>query len=227
MDLCIALNGLFTTYDHVCSVSHVEKIKSIGSCYLAVSGAPDAREDHAESAVSVAFNMLRIADILLKSWPQLSVKIGIHSGPLVGGVLGTRKFAYDIFGDTVNTASRLMSSAAPRALQVSTATYAHLPYSIIERYDWQDTQLTLKGKGIVAAHVLHNLTRRTKIERHSFRKASVVMSDGEVRSPPVSPLRPPVVLAPCEECPVRKESFPEVVFQGKTLNVSPRASTTQ
>jgi class 3 adenylate cyclase len=99
-ELCVLLNRLFSAYDDLCRAAGVEKIKSIGNVYLAVAGAPDARPDHAVAAVGVAFQMYHIAEEVLHRWPQLSIRIGINSRPLVGGVLGTKKFAYDIFGET-------------------------------------------------------------------------------------------------------------------------------
>eukprot|EP00759_Apiculatamorpha_spiralis_P037540 PhF_6_TR37445/c0_g1_i1/m.55033 len=178
MALCKVLNHLFTAYDHLCKAARVEKIKSIGGVYLAVVGAPEARPDHVVTALSVAFNMLRIGDALLSRHPELSIRIGIHTGPLVGGVLGTRKLAYDVFGDTVNTSSRLMSSAGPRTIHISTQVYEQCPYTVLERFDWQGTTLQLKGKGTVPAYSLVNLKRRTKESRHEFR-ATYKMRDGE------------------------------------------------
>jgi guanylate cyclase len=111
------LNEVFTAFDRLAARHGVEKIRTIGDGYMAASGVPVARADHAEALALLALDML--AHVRHGS---VSVRIGINSGPLVAGVVGTLKFQYDLWGDTVNTASRMESHGEPDRIQISRAT---------------------------------------------------------------------------------------------------------
>jgi class 3 adenylate cyclase len=111
------LNEVFTAFDRLTARHGVEKIRTIGDGYMAACGVPVARADHAEALAGLALDML--AEVLAG---PVTVRIGIASGPLVGGVVGTLKFQYDIWGDTVNTASRMESHGEPGRIQISDAT---------------------------------------------------------------------------------------------------------
>ncbi|MFZ0013613.1 MAG: adenylate/guanylate cyclase domain-containing protein, partial [Acidimicrobiia bacterium] len=112
------LNGLFTMFDDLVAERHLEKIKTIGDAYMAVGGLPDPLPDHAIRVVDLAMAMQACTGST-QDFPGLSLRIGVHSGPVAGGVIGTRKFAYDVWGNTVNTAARLESSGVPGRIQVS------------------------------------------------------------------------------------------------------------
>ena len=117
------LNDVFTSFDAVVAELGLEKIKTVGDEYMVAAGVPRPRADHAHAIAELA---LRIRDHVATSevaGRRLSLRIGINSGPVTAGIIGTHKFAYDLWGDTVNTASRMESEGIPGAIQVSPATY--------------------------------------------------------------------------------------------------------
>jgi class 3 adenylate cyclase len=122
-----ALNELFSAFDELAQRYGVEKIKTIGDAYMVAGGLPDPRPDHAqaiaEMALAVQAEVTRHAD---PSGRPLAVRIGIDTGPVEAGVIGTAKFAYDLWGDTVNTASRMESHGVTGCIQVTARTYQRL-----------------------------------------------------------------------------------------------------
>jgi class 3 adenylate cyclase len=147
-----ALDQLFTPFDQVADRHGLEKIKTIGDAYMAVAGAPVPMADHTEAAVAMALEM--VAEAGKVPWPSgdpIQVRVGVATGPAVAGIIGIRKFAYDLWGDTVNLASRLQESAGPGQALVSDSTAGELA----DRYDFGPHQIVeLKGKGPTPAHVL-------------------------------------------------------------------------
>ena len=117
------LSGLFSMFDDLVADRGLEKIKTIGDAYMAVGGLPEPLADHAVRAVDLAMAMLESTKAS-EHFPGLSLRIGIHSGPVAGGVIGTRKFAYDVWGNTVNVAARLESAGIPGRVHVSEETMA-------------------------------------------------------------------------------------------------------
>jgi class 3 adenylate cyclase len=121
------LNHVFSALDTLCEVHGVEKIKTIGDAYLAVCGAPVRAADHAARICRLALAVrAELPALFAAEAPGLAVRIGIHSGPLVAGIIGHRKFAYDLWGDTVNLASRMESHGAPGRIHISHATRERL-----------------------------------------------------------------------------------------------------
>jgi guanylate cyclase len=117
------LNSVFTTFDQLVEELGLEKIKTVGDEYMVAAGVPAPRPDHAEAIAELA---LRIRDQVATSDFQghrITLRIGVNSGPIVAGIIGTHKFSYDMWGDTVNTASRMESEGVPGQIQVSPATY--------------------------------------------------------------------------------------------------------
>lgn len=119
------LNHCFSAFDNIITKYDIEKIKTIGDAYFAASGLPSENEDHAYYLVSAA---LEIRDFMLKrreimGEKTFQIRIGIHTGPVVAGIVGIKKFEYDIWGDTVNTASRMESSGQVGKINISQNTY--------------------------------------------------------------------------------------------------------
>ncbi len=121
------LNGLFSEFDRLAIEHGVEKIKTVGDNYMLAGGLPDPRPDHARAVAEMALAMLAAVERSNRDLPvPLQMRIGIHTGDVVAGVIGTHKFVYDIWGDTVNIASRMESHGMRGRIHVSADTHRHL-----------------------------------------------------------------------------------------------------
>ncbi len=117
------LNEIYSQFDDLVEKYDLEKIRTIGDNYMAVSGVPRLREDHAEAMANMALDMREcLSDFTGETGRRLQFRIGINSGPLVAGVVGRRKFQYDVWGDSVNVASRMESQGVPDHIQITAAT---------------------------------------------------------------------------------------------------------
>jgi len=114
------LEQIFSRFDRLVLAAGAEKIKTIGDAYMVISGAPVAQPGHADVIASLALAMLReVASIRAETGMALDLRVGIHTGALIGGVIGVMRFSYDVWGDTVNTASRMESHGEPGRIQLS------------------------------------------------------------------------------------------------------------
>jgi class 3 adenylate cyclase len=146
------LNELFTQYDTLAEQNGCERIKTIGDAYLAICGMPVPNESHALNIVRMAGQMISYLEHRNAANPrQWRIRVGVHSGPVIGAVVGIKKYIYDIFGDTVNTASRMETHSEPMFVNVSEATYTRTKdtFRFIER-----PPLEVKSKGVMRMYFL-------------------------------------------------------------------------
>jgi adenylate cyclase len=150
--LISVLDEVFSAFDELADRFGVEKIKTIGDAYMAASGLPISRDDHADAAVEMGLEMIKALErVRLKLQLPLKMRVGIHSGPVAAGIIGQNRFLYDVWGDTVNLASRLEASGQPSAVHLSDDTAKLLK----KTFPLQSTGgVDIKGKGMIESHLL-------------------------------------------------------------------------
>ena len=151
-ELVDTLNRIFSRFDDITESLGLEKIKTIGDAYMVASGVPTPRDDHAVVAVELGLRLCKaIAD-----FPHLKLRVGINSGTVVGGVIGKRRFIYDIWGDAVNIASRMESHGIPGEIQTSEATYSLTK----DQFEFEERgTIEVKGKGLMKTYLLKGPNR--------------------------------------------------------------------
>jgi adenylate cyclase len=151
-ELVELLNKIFSAFDELADRYGLEKIKTIGDAYMVVGGLPTPSDNHAEAIAEMAIDIqAAISKMHTTGGQSLSIRIGIHTGPVEAGVIGIKKFTYDLWGDTVNTASRMESQGVPGAIQVTVATYERLR----DKYVFQERGvIAVKGKGDMMTYLL-------------------------------------------------------------------------
>lgn len=147
------LNDMFTTFDNIMESHNCERIKTIGDAYMGVCGLPAPNENHAENIARAAIDIVKALhkrnETSEITW---RIRVGIHTGKVTGGVVGVKKYIYDVFGDTVNTASRMESNSEPMRINVSDKTYEILK----DKFDFEEREpVEVKGKGAFQMYFLN------------------------------------------------------------------------
>jgi len=151
-ELVTKLNEIFLRFDELAERHGLEKIKTIGDAYMIVAGVPEPTARCTQAMATMAFEMVRTVKTIRRDDDQpFSIRIGMHAGPVVGGVIGKSKFAFDLWGDTVNVASRMESSGTPDRIQVSETVYQALKDDFIFE---KRGKIEIKGKGLMDAYYL-------------------------------------------------------------------------
>jgi len=151
-DVVALLNAIFSAVDRLALEYGIEKIKTIGDAYMAVAGLPEPRDDHAQVIARLALAMRDVVgEVSQRHGENLKIRIGVHTGNTVAGVIGIHKFAYDVWGDTVNTASAMESHGIPNEIQVSQASFLRLSEDFLLE---SRGPIEIKGKGQMETFLL-------------------------------------------------------------------------
>jgi class 3 adenylate cyclase len=152
IELVEILNEIFSEFDQLTDEHGLEKIKTIGDAYMVVGGLPVPRPNHAQAIAAMALDMQdRISEFCTATGKDFSIRIGINTGPVIAGIIGTKKFIYDLWGDTVNIASRMESHGVPGCIQVTEATYKRLQSQFLFE---ERGLIQVKGKGQMNCYLL-------------------------------------------------------------------------
>ncbi|NEP63351.1 MAG: adenylate/guanylate cyclase domain-containing protein, partial [Symploca sp. SIO2G7] len=160
------LNQVFSRFDKLAETHGLEKIKTIGDAYMVAAGLPQPQANHAAAVAAMAVEMQEtLTDFNTRTNQNISLRIGIHTGPVVAGVIGLKKFAYDLWGDTVNTASRMESHGVPNGIQISEATYQRLQDSGVHYDFYPRGPIVIKGKGPMVTYLLEPCSKNVDLDQ--------------------------------------------------------------
>jgi class 3 adenylate cyclase len=162
-DLVNVLNEIFSAFDCIADELGLEKIKTIGDAYMVVGGLPTPRPDHAEAILEMAIKMLETVRTLQRTDGRaFQLRIGINTGPVVAGVIGIKKFSYDLWGDAVNIASRMESHGIVNRIQVTDSTY----HRVQHLYEFEDRGcIPVKGRGQMHTYLYQGRHRSVSRQR--------------------------------------------------------------
>ena len=212
-ELIHTLNQLFSRWDHMCETYKIEKIKTIGDCYMAAGGVPERSVDHARNVMEFAIAMLdSLLEFNAETNNDLRLRIGINTGPVVAGVIGTKKFSFDLWGDAVNVASRMESTGVANRIQVSQSTYDELKdYYVFE----ERGKLPVKGKGNMIVYLLKGRMDQNRpfLTPPSNVNGKLISRTG-ISPVPSAVYSPPPAMPVCEEKKV--EETIEVVIKSES-----------
>jgi class 3 adenylate cyclase len=152
-DLVDEINTCFSAFDHIMEKHNIEKIKTVGDSYMAAGGLPAPNTTNAKDAVMAAleireFMLSHHEGSLLAGKPGFEIRIGVNTGPVVAGIVGIKKFQYDLWGDTVNTASRMETASEPGKVNISHTTYRLLKDDPAFTFEYRG-EIEVKGKGAI------------------------------------------------------------------------------
>ncbi len=153
LELVSLLNQIFSAFDRLVEKYNLEKIKTIGDAYMVVGGVPLPHPNHAIAVADMALDMMQVIQQFRRTdQTPLQLRIGIHTGSVVAGVIGIRKFSYDLWGDTVNLASRMESQGLPNTIQITSVTYERIQQQFVCKA--APAPIQVKGKGLMQTYYL-------------------------------------------------------------------------
>lgn len=183
IEVVALLNLIFSAFDQFTEKYELEKIKTMGDSYMVVSGLPTPRPAHLESLVEMALEMQAVVEEFRQNGQcEFNLRIGINTGPVMAGIIGYKKFSYDLWGDTVNVASRMESFGVLDQIQVTKAVYERLK----DRYHFKKRGLVhIKGKGQMPVYLLTDSKKSMPQQRQTYPAEWPWKEQTQSQSPPL------------------------------------------